>query len=79
MTLKPLLGPASGWIFAISLLASGLSSATVGTMAGQITMQGFIKCRIPVWLRRLITILPSLIVIIMGTDPTRTLVLSQVA
>ena len=78
ITLEPLLGPAAGWIFAISLLASGLSSTTVGTMAGQVIMQGFLAYHIPVWLRRLITILPSLIVIFMGLDPTRTLVLSQV-
>lgn len=79
LTLEPLLGPAAGWIFAISLLAAGLSSTTVGTMAGQVIMQGFLKYHIPVWLRRLVTVLPSLIVIFMGFDPTRTLVISQVA
>ncbi len=77
-TLEPLLGSAAGWVFAISLLAAGLSSSAVGTMAGQVIMQGFLKRQIPVWIRRLVTILPSLIVIGMGFDPTRTLVLSQV-
>jgi manganese transport protein len=78
LTLQPLLGPAASWIFAISLLASGLSSTTVGTMAGQIIMQGFLEQHIPVWLRRLVTILPSMFVIFMGFDPTHTLVISQV-
>lgn len=78
LTLEPLLGAAASWIFAISLLASGLSSSTVGTMAGQVIMQGFLERHIPIWLRRLATILPSLIVIFMGFDPTRTLVISQV-
>jgi len=77
-TLQPLLGPAASWVFAISLLAAGLSSATVGTMAGQVIMQGFLHQHIPAWIRRLVTMLPSLIVIAIGLDPTRTLVLSQV-
>jgi manganese transport protein len=77
-TLMPLLGPASGWVFAVSLLASGLSSSTVGTMSGQIVMQGFVRLRIPLWVRRGVTILPSLAVIMLGLDPTRTLVVSQV-
>ena len=77
-TLEPLLGRAAGWVFAISLLAAGLASTTVGTMAGQVIMQGFLQRHIPVWLRRLITILPSLVVIYIGLDPTRTLVISQV-
>lgn len=78
LTLKPLLGSAASWIFAISLLASGLSSSTVGTSAGQVIMQGFIHRHIPVWLRRLITLIPSMVVIMIGLDPTRTLVISQV-
>ncbi len=78
ITLQPLLGKAASWIFAISLLASGLSSSTVGTSAGQVIMQGFLQRHIPIWLRRLITIIPSLIVIAVGLDPTRTLVISQV-
>lgn len=77
-TLEPLLGSASSWIFAVSLLASGLSSATVGTMAGQVIMQGFLRRHIAPWLRRLVTLLPSLVVIAIGLDPTRTLVISQV-
>jgi len=77
-TLQPLLGPAAAYIFAISLLAAGLSSSPVGTMAGQIIMQGFLRWHLPVWLRRFITILPSLIVIYIGCDPTQTLIWSQV-
>lgn len=77
-TLTPLLGGASSWVFAVSLLASGLSSSTVGTMSGQVIMQGFVHWQIPIWLRRLLTMLPALIVIGIGLEPTRTLVLSQV-
>ena len=77
-TLQPLLGRAAGVVFAISLLASGLSSSSVGTMAGQVIMQGFLHRYIPPWIRRLVTMAPSLIVIALGLDPTRVLVLSQV-
>jgi len=77
-TLEPLLGRASSWIFAVSLLTAGLSSSAVGTMAGQVMMQGFLQRRIPVWIRRLVTIIPSLAVLFIGLDPTRTLVISQV-
>ncbi|HEX7736663.1 MAG TPA: Nramp family divalent metal transporter, partial [Ktedonobacteraceae bacterium] len=77
-TLTPLLGVAAGLVFAISLLASGLSSSTVGTMAGQIIMQGFVGFTIPVWLRRLATMLPALVIIAIGVNPTQALVLSQV-
>ncbi len=77
-TLQPLLGQASSVFFALALLASGLSSSSVGTMAGQVIMQGFLKWHIPVWIRRMVTILPALIVILIGLDPTRTLVISQV-
>ncbi len=77
-TLEPLLGPAASVVFGISLLASGLSSSSVGTMAGQVIMQGFLHWHIAPWLRRAITMLPSLIVIAMGLDPTWTLILSQV-
>jgi manganese transport protein len=77
-TLEPLLGSAASWVFAISLLASGLSSSSVGTMAGQVIMQGFLHFHIPAWIRRLVTMLPSLFVIFIGLDPTRTLVISQV-
>jgi manganese transport protein len=78
LTLEPLLGSAASWVFAISLLTAGLSSSSVGTMAGQVIMQGFLERHIPVWIRRLVTIIPSLIVIALGLEPTRTLVISQV-
>jgi manganese transport protein len=77
-TLEPLLGSAAKWIFGLSLLVSGLSSSAVGTGAGQVIMQGFLKRHIPIWLRRLVTIVPSLIVIAIGLNPTKTLVVSQV-
>jgi manganese transport protein len=77
-TLEPLLGSAARTVFAVSLLASGLASASVGTMAGQVIMQGFLHRQIPIWVRRLVTMLPSLVVIGLGLDPTRTLVASQV-
>ncbi len=77
-TLTPLLGGASSTIFAVSLLASGLSSAAVGTMAGQVIMQGFLGRTIPIWLRRGVTMLPALIVIALNVDATRTLIISQV-
>ena len=77
-TLEPLLGKASGIFFALALLASGLSSSSVGTMAGQVIMQGFLNWHIPVWIRRITTMLPALVVIFLGLDPTRTLVISQV-
>jgi len=78
LTLEPVLGRAASILFALSLLASGLASSAVGTMAGQIVMQGFLKRHIPIWLRRLVTMAPALIVILIGVDATRTLVLSQV-
>jgi len=77
-TLQPLLGKASSVFFALALLASGLSSSSVGTMAGQVIMQGFLQWHVPVWIRRIATMLPALIVILIGLDPTRTLVISQV-
>jgi manganese transport protein len=77
-TLEPLLGPAASVFFALSLLASGLSSSAVGTNAGQLIMKGFLDRHIPVWLRRGITIAPAMLVIFIGLDPTYTLVLSQV-
>ncbi len=77
-TLEPLLGSAASVIFAVSLLASGQSSSAVGTMAGQVMMQGFVHWKIPVWLRRLLTMLPTFIVIGLRYDPTTTLVISQV-
>jgi manganese transport protein len=77
-TLEPLLGGASSVLFALALTASGLSSSTVGTMSGQVVMQGFIRRRIPLWVRRLVTMVPAFVVIGLGVDPSRTLVLSQV-
>jgi len=77
-TLEPLLGSASSQLFALALIASGLSSSTVGTLAGQVVMQGFIRRRIPIFVRRTVTMLPALVVIGIGVDPSRTLVLSQV-
>jgi manganese transport protein len=77
-TLEPLLGSSARIFFGLSLLAAGLSSSTVGTSAGQVIMQGFVKRHVPIWLRRAVTMIPSLIVIGVGLDPTRTLVISQV-
>ncbi len=78
LTLEPLLGSAASTVFAISLLVSGLSSSTVGTLAGQTIMQGFLNRTIPLWVRRGVTMVPALVVIAMGLNPTRTLVISQV-
>ncbi len=77
-TLEPLLGRGASIVFGVSLLASGLSSSSVGTMAGQVIMQGFLHRRLPIWLRRLVTIIPALVVIAIGADPTRSMVISQV-
>jgi manganese transport protein len=77
-TLTPLLGGAASAIFAIALLLSGLSSSAIGTLAGQVVMQGFIQRQIPITLRRLVTMLPAFAVIGIGVDPSRTLVISQV-
>jgi manganese transport protein len=76
--LTPLLGGAAATVFLVSLLASGVSSSTVGTMAGQMIMQGFVNFRIPVWVRRLVTMIPAFVVVAMGVNATRALVLSQV-
>jgi manganese transport protein len=77
-TLEPILGGASSVLFALALTASGLSSSTVGTMSGQVVMQGFIRRRIPLFVRRAVTMIPAFIVIGIGLDPSRTLVISQV-
>jgi len=77
-TLAPLLGSAASALFAIALLFSGLSSSAVGTLAGQVVMQGFIRRRIPIVVRRLVTMTPAFVVIGVGADPSRTLILSQV-
>ncbi|AVF33568.1 Nramp family divalent metal transporter [Rahnella sikkimica] len=78
LTLQPLLGHAAATIFGLSLVAAGLSSTVVGTLAGQVVMQGFVKFYIPLWVRRTVTMMPSFIVILMGLDATRILVMSQV-
>jgi manganese transport protein len=77
-TLKPLLGSSAGTLFALALLFSGLSSSAIGTLAGQVVMQGFIRRRIPIIVRRLVTMAPAFVVIGLGADPSRTLVISQV-
>ncbi|ABB05625.1 Nramp family divalent metal transporter [Burkholderia lata] len=77
-TLTPLLGGAAAGLFLTALIASGISSSVVGTMAGQMIMQGFVGFRIPVWVRRLVTMAPAFIVVASGVDATRALVLSQV-
>src|SRR4051794_17362356 len=77
-TLEPILGGASSVLFALALTASGLSSSTVGTMSGQVVMQGFIKRQIPLFVRRLVTMIPAFVVIAIGLNPSRTLVISQV-
>lgn len=77
-TLTPLLGNLAAVIFLISLLASGISSSVVGTMAGQVIMQSFVGFTIPLWLRRLITMLPAVAVAAAGLNVTQTLILSQV-
>ncbi len=71
-------GAHSGLVFGIALLASGVSSSSVGTLSGQVVMQGFIRRRIPVFLRRAITMVPAMILIASHFDPSRALVLSQV-
>lgn len=77
-TLTPLLGGAAAAIFLTSLIASGLSSSIVGTLAGQMIMQGFVSFHIPVWVRRLVTMVPAFVVVALGVDSTRALVMSQV-
>ncbi|TCT37152.1 Nramp family divalent metal transporter [Martelella mediterranea] len=76
--LTPLLGGAAAAAFLISLIASGISSSVVGTMAGQMIMQGFVGFRIPIWLRRLITMLPAFVVVALGVNATEALVVSQI-
>jgi manganese transport protein len=77
-TLAPILGGASSTLFALALLFSGLSSSAVGTLAGQVVMQGFIRRKIPIFVRRAVTMVPAFVVIGIGVDPSRTLVISQV-
>jgi manganese transport protein len=77
-TLAPLLGIGAAGIFLLSLIASGVSSSVVGTMAGQMIMQGFVGFRIPIWLRRVITMAPAFAVVAYGVNATQALLLSQV-
>jgi manganese transport protein len=77
-TLTPLLGGAAASVFLISLMASGISSSAVGTIAGQMIMQGFVGFRIPVIVRRLVTMLPAFAVVLIGVNTTQALVYSQV-
>jgi manganese transport protein len=77
-TLAPLLGMGAAGAFLISLIASGVSSSAVGTMAGQMIMQGFVGFRIPIWLRRLVTMVPAFVVVALGVNATQALVVSQV-
>ncbi|SMC28869.1 manganese transport protein [Clostridium acidisoli DSM 12555] len=78
-SLEPLLGPLSSGAFGIALLVSGLSSSAVGTLAGQTIMKGFVNLSIPVNVRRLVTMMPALIIIALGINPMNALVISQVA
>jgi len=77
-TLTPLLGVGAAAIFLVALMASGISSSAVGTMAGQVIMQGFVGFRIPLWVRRLVTMVPAFFVVAMGYNATEALVISQV-
>jgi manganese transport protein len=77
-TLGPLLGQLSSVVFAIALLASGLASSAVGTLAGQVILEGFLDIKMSIFLRRLLTMIPALVVIALGLDPLRILILSQV-
>jgi manganese transport protein len=77
-TLTPLLGIGAAGVFLLSLIASGVAASTVGTMAGQMIMQGFVGFRIPIWVRRLVTMLPAFVVVALGVNATNALVISQV-
>jgi manganese transport protein len=77
-TLGPLLGRGAAVVFAVALLCSGLSSSTVGVMAGQVILEGFLEIKFPIFLRRFITVIPALLVIALGWDPLKILIDSQV-
>jgi manganese transport protein len=77
-TLTPLLGIGAAGVFLLSLIASGISGSTVGTIAGQMIMQGFIGFRIPILVRRLVTMIPAIVVVALGANATSALVISQV-
>jgi len=72
------LGPLAALLFALALLASGFASSSVGTLAGQVVMEGFLRRRVPLTARRLVTLTPALVVLAVGVDPTQALVGSQV-
>ena len=76
--LQSLVSGNAATIFGIALLASGFASSSVGTMAGQVVMQGFIRRRIPIFVRRAVTLAPALLVLAIGLEPTAALVISQV-
>lgn len=76
--LNDFVGAHAGTVFGVALLVSGIASSCVGTMSGQIVMDGFLRRRIPVFLRRAVTMIPALVVLALGFNPTRALVLSQV-
>ena len=76
--LTPLLGAAAAGAFLVSLIASGISSSVVGTMAGQMIMQGFLRIHVPIWLRRVVTMAPAFVIVALGVNATEALVLSQV-
>jgi manganese transport protein len=78
LTLIPLMGIGAAGVFLTSVIAAGLSSSAVGTMAGQVIMQGFVGFQIPLWVRRVVTMVPSIVVVALGVDATQALVLSQV-
>src|SRR6185312_3476956 len=76
--LNSFVGAHAGTVFGVALLVSGVASSCVGTLSGQVVMDGFLCRRIPVFLRRAVTMLPALVVLAVGYSPTRALVLSQV-
>jgi len=77
-TLVPILGPVAALAFALALLCSGLSSSVVGTMAGQVVLEGFLQVNFNIFYRRALTVIPAIVVIALGMDPLRVLVFSQV-
>lgn len=72
------LGPTAALLFGLALLASGFAASGVGTLSGQVVMQGFLRRRIPIVVRRLVTLMPALVIIALGVDTTQALVISQV-
>jgi manganese transport protein len=76
--LNRLLGAHTGLVFGVALLASGVASSSVGTLSGQVMMQGFVHRKVPVFVRRTVTMIPAVLLITTGFDPTKALVVSQV-